>query len=317
MVASAIWISLLCTLVLLARPGVGHDGVLAVAVAFLGAGAAFFSRTAPVRSLPDAQAKQPVVLPPHGGVTLPHEFVMGLRSAARLHVVLGEDGLFDDLDSGEGAAPDAALLDLLEVLNARAGTRVTIVSGRRRSIVERWFRLTGASCYAEHGAWRSGRPWRWERQAEAAAAWTARVEDALVLIAKAQRRSLFEASEDSFTLTCCVDHDGARERWMVEVRDRVEPLAKAEDACVEYLRDRIIVRPRAHEKRNAVLDAINMRLSGEEILVVGRNRIELDMLLTVVGHGAAVAVGHRAARVPWALRDAAAVRRLLGALVSS
>ncbi len=317
MVASVLWMSLLCALAVLSRPVAGRGEVLAAATAFFSAGVGFFFRAMLGRGLRNAQPEQPAGLPPSADLALAHEAVMGLKSAAQLHVVLGEDGLFDDLASSEGAAPDAALLDLLEALNARAGTRVTIVSGRRRSIVERWFRLTGVSCYAEHGAWRSGRPWRWERQAEAAAAWTARVEDALVLIAKAQRRSLFEASEDSFTLTCCVDLDGARERWMVEVRDRVEPLAKAEDACVEYLRDRIIVRPRAHEKRNAVLDAINMRLSGEEILVVGRNRIELEMLLTVVGHGAAVAVGHRAARVPWALRDAAAVRRLLGALVSS
>ncbi|MFO0649714.1 MAG: trehalose-phosphatase [Polyangiales bacterium] len=307
-------ISLLCALAMVARPDAGRDELFAAAVALLAAG--FLFRAAMRRGVASAPRDRPAGLPSSEDLSLPREAVMGLKGAAKLHVVLGEDGLFDDLDPGDGAAPDAALLDLVEALNARVGTRVTIVSGRRRSIVERWFRLTGAACYAEHGAWRSGRPWRWERRVEAASAWTARVESALTLIARAQRRSLFEASDDCFTLTCCVDHDAARGRWIEEIRDRVDPLAKAEGAYVEYLRDRVVVRPRTHEKRNAVLDAITARLPGEELLVVGRDRTEHDMLLSIVGHGAAVSVGRGVSSVPWALRDAAAVRRLLGALAS-
>lgn len=249
---------------------------------------------------------------------LPVELVTGLGRATRLHVLLGEDALFDaPLASDCDVAPDAALRASVESLCARAGTRVTVASRRQRPLVERCFRATGAACYADHGAWRTGRPWRWERRVAVDPAWRARAGAALAGIGRAQRRSLFEEGEDSVALVCYALHEGARAQWIDEVRGRVEALARAEGATAEYLPDRVILRPRAHTPRNAVLDAIAGRLPGEELLVIDRERAEDGMLLAVIGHGVAVKVGGPRSRIPWSLDDASALRRLLEALASS
>lgn len=243
------------------------------------------------------------------------ELILGLRGAARLHVVLGGDGLLGARTVSEGEAePDAALLATIRRLGAREGTRVTVVSGRDRSTVERWFRPTGASCYAEHGAWRSQRPWRWDRRIDFDAAWHARVGTALASIARTQRRTLFESRVDSAALLCCVFDDAARARWREEVRARVEPLVRSEGARVEYLRDSVVVRPGSNEKRVAVLDAIAERRPDEELLVVGHERSEHEMLLAALRHGVAMQVGLRPSRIPWTLDDPPTLRRMLETL---
>ncbi len=248
-------------------------------------------------------------------VVLRPELILGLRGAAGLHVVLGDDGLLGARGVSEGAGePDQALLATVERLSARAGTRVTVVSGRDRPTVERWFRPTGASCYAEHGAWRCQHPWRWDRRVEFDAAWHARVGAALASVARAQRRTLFESRVDSVALLCCLFDDASRARWRDEVRARLDPLVRSEGARVEYLRDSVVVRPGTNEKRVAVLDAIAERRPGEELLVVGHERTEHEMLLAVLGHGVAMQVGFRPSRVPWTLDDASALRRLLETL---
>lgn len=250
-------------------------------------------------------------------VVLRPELILGLRGAVRLHVVLGGDGLLGARTVAEGEAePDGALLATIGRLGARAETRVTVVSGRDRSTVERWFRPTGASCYAEHGAWRSQQTWRWDRRIEFDAAWHARVGTALSSIARTQRRTLFESRVDSAALLCCVFDDVARARWRDEVRARVEPLVRSEGARVEYLQDSVVVRPGANEKRVAVLDAIAERRPDEELLVVGHEHSEHEMLLAVLGHGVAMQVGLRPSRIPWTLADASALRRLLETLAA-
>ncbi|MGH7272641.1 MAG: trehalose-6-phosphate synthase, partial [Polyangiaceae bacterium] len=85
----------------------------------------------------------------HGDVTRPRatlssaselaDLAAALRRASRLLLLLDYDGtLVPFARAPDLAAPDKALLDLLAALAAKPGTRVHIVSGRRKEALERW-----------------------------------------------------------------------------------------------------------------------------------------------------------------------------------
>ncbi len=56
------------------------------------------------------------------------------------------------------AAPDPDLMKLLKALAARPGTRVHVVSGRARDIMDQWFGELPVGLHAEHGFWSKPMP---------------------------------------------------------------------------------------------------------------------------------------------------------------
>jgi trehalose 6-phosphate synthase/phosphatase len=79
--------------------------------------------------------------------------VAGARARGVL-LVLDYDGtLVPFAPMPDAAAPDRELLELLDRLAARKGTRVFIVSGRRRDSLERWLGHLDVGLQAEHGLW--------------------------------------------------------------------------------------------------------------------------------------------------------------------
>jgi trehalose 6-phosphate synthase/phosphatase len=87
-----------------------------------------------------------------------------MRRAGHLLLLLDYDGtLVPFAPRPEQATPDAELLDLLQRLTARPGTRVHIVSGRPEETLEAWFGGLSMGLHAEHGL-RSrsapGEPWK-------------------------------------------------------------------------------------------------------------------------------------------------------------
>ncbi|HYO53780.1 bifunctional alpha,alpha-trehalose-phosphate synthase (UDP-forming)/trehalose-phosphatase [Archangium sp.] len=87
-----------------------------------------------------------------------------MRKAERLLLLIDYDGtLVPFAPRPELAAPDAELLDLLQRLATRPGTRVHIVSGRPRETLEAWLGALPVGLHAEHGLWSRpvpGQPWK-------------------------------------------------------------------------------------------------------------------------------------------------------------
>ncbi|HEX8789814.1 MAG TPA: bifunctional alpha,alpha-trehalose-phosphate synthase (UDP-forming)/trehalose-phosphatase, partial [Polyangiaceae bacterium] len=99
--------------------------------------------------------------------------VARLRSAERLLLLLDYDGtLVPFARSPNLAAPDRALRELLSVLAARPGTRVHVVSGRARDVIERWLGDLPVGLHAEHGYWSRATPGGpWTASADVSIAW--------------------------------------------------------------------------------------------------------------------------------------------------
>jgi trehalose 6-phosphate synthase/phosphatase len=77
-----------------------------------------------------------------------------LRQAASLLLLLDYDGtLVSYAPTPELATPDRELLRLLHDLARRPRTRVHLVSGRQRAVLEAWFGEAGVGLHAEHGSW--------------------------------------------------------------------------------------------------------------------------------------------------------------------
>lgn len=90
-----------------------------------------------------------------------------LHAAPALLLLLDYDGtLVPFAPTPELAAPDAALLELLQVLADSPNIRLHIVSGRPGSVLEEWLGHLPVGLHAEHGLWsRLPRASTWERGA--------------------------------------------------------------------------------------------------------------------------------------------------------
>ncbi len=77
-----------------------------------------------------------------------------MRGAKALTLALDYDGtLVSIVDLPQLAVPDPALLKLLERLAQRPHTRVHVISGRGRDVLERWLGKLPVALHAEHGQW--------------------------------------------------------------------------------------------------------------------------------------------------------------------
>jgi trehalose 6-phosphate synthase/phosphatase len=107
----------------------------------------------------EAAPSQPTLSAPEAIDTL----VARLHRAQRLLLLLDYDGtLVPFARAPDLAAPDVSLRDLLAALAVRPGTRVHVVSGRRREPLERWLGQLPIGLHAEHGYWSRmapGEPW--------------------------------------------------------------------------------------------------------------------------------------------------------------
>jgi trehalose 6-phosphate synthase/phosphatase len=102
-----------------------------------------------------------------------NELLRSLHNAKRLLLLLDYDGtLVPFAGTPDLAPPDAELKELLRKLAARPGTSIHIVSGRRRSTLERWFGGLPVALHAEHGYWsRLGHEDAWQAMFETPVEW--------------------------------------------------------------------------------------------------------------------------------------------------
>lgn len=78
------------------------------------------------------------------------------KKATKRLIILDYDGTlkkFVESPDPDAAAPDEELYKLIVDLSSRRKTKVAIVSGRTKSVLERWFGKLPVSIAAEHGAW--------------------------------------------------------------------------------------------------------------------------------------------------------------------
>ncbi len=91
------------------------------------------------------------------------QVINGFKGADSKLVFLDYDGTLVPFYGSPGEAkPDEELTDLLKTFSAVPGTRLVLISGRKKEFLQKWFGMLKVDMVAEHGVWikESGAEWQ-------------------------------------------------------------------------------------------------------------------------------------------------------------
>ncbi len=242
-----------------------------------------------------------------------------LRSAERLLLLLDYDGtLVPFARSPDLAAPDPPLRELLGALAAKPGTRVHVVSGRRKEPLERWLGDLSVGLHAEHGYWSRLAPDRpWVAMEEVSVAWKPEV-----------RRVLDHAT--ATTPGALVEEKTASLAWHYRMAEPELGAARAEElwhrleqtlrgSPAELLRgEKVIeVRPTGVSKARVVERVLATLEPGLlTIAAMGDDRTDEDLFMALPPDAIAIAVGYRETIARYRVATPRAARELLERVVA-
>ncbi len=234
------------------------------------------------------------------------------RAAPHLALLIDYDGtLVPFAPTPDLAAPDADLLALLRRLAARAGTEVHIVSGRKRSTLERWLGSLPVGLHAEHSFWTRPPGGAWTAAEIPISEWREPVLAILRDFAERTPGSLIEEKTAGFA-------------WHFRTADPEYGAAQAKELALHLATllsnvpaeilpgDMVLeVRPHGVHKGRAVVQVLAHSAPGTLILAMGDDRTDEDLFAALPDGSVAVHVGASASRAPIRIRDVSAARALL------
>jgi trehalose 6-phosphate synthase/phosphatase len=244
------------------------------------------------------------------------ELVASLRAEPRGVLLLDYDGTLVPLErTPELAAPDPGVLELLRALTARPGFEVHVVSGRAREVLEAWLGGLPIGLHAEHGLWSREIGAEWRCHAPATDAWLERVLVVLEDFAARTPGALIERKTASLAW-----HWRAAEPAFGAFQARDLQLHLTEllsNLPVEILLgDKVIeVRPHGIDKGRIVTALAAAAPPGSRFVALGDDRTDEDAFAALPEGGIAIHVGPSASQAPYRLRDVAAARAFLRALL--
>ncbi len=250
------------------------------------------------------------------------EFLARARAKSQLSLILDYDGtLMPFAARPEGARPDGDLLHLLEALADRPGTRVHIVSGRRRETLDDWFGSLGIGLHAEHGfASRRLSDGHWIEHAVPAPDWKERIRPVLEDFVSTTPGSFIEEKRISLAWHYRAAAQQAREPDFVTARARELRLlleSSLSSLPVEVLPGKMVVevRSRGVSKANVVSSILADHEPSDAILAMGDDRTDEDLFASLPDGSLTVHVGEGASRARYRVADPASARRLLASLL--
>jgi trehalose 6-phosphate synthase/phosphatase len=246
--------------------------------------------------------------------------VARLRSAERLLLLLDYDGtLVPFARSPDLAAPDRALHDLLAVLAARPGTRVHVVSGRTREVIERWLGDLPIGLHAEHGYWSRATPGGpWTASADVSLEWMPGVHRILDEATAATPGALIEEKSVSLAWHWRMAEPELGAEHAEALWRRLEHRTAGEP--VDLLRGDKVIEVRPHGVSKACVAAQVLgdgHRPSPAILAVGDDLTDDDLFRALPSEAVTVGVGFRTTLARWRLANPRAVRELLTGLVAA
>ncbi|MFO0585784.1 MAG: bifunctional alpha,alpha-trehalose-phosphate synthase (UDP-forming)/trehalose-phosphatase [Anaeromyxobacter sp.] len=242
--------------------------------------------------------------------------VARIRAASRLALLLDYDGtLVPFFPAPELAVPDAALLDLLRRLAARPGTEVHVVSGRKRTTLERWLGALPVGLHAEHGLWSRFRGEAWAGGDVGDVRWR---EPARAILEDFAGRTPGAQVEEKSVGFAWHWRAADPEYGAAQARElSVHLSALFTNAPVELLQgDRVVeIRPHGVDKGRAVRRVVERLEPGALCVGLGDDRTDEDLFAALPAGSEAVHVGPGESRAPLRLADTAAARAFLEALL--
>ncbi|MFY0564500.1 bifunctional alpha,alpha-trehalose-phosphate synthase (UDP-forming)/trehalose-phosphatase [Archangium lansingense] len=240
-----------------------------------------------------------------------------MRKAERVLLLIDYDGtLVPFAPRPELAAPDAELLDLLQRLTTRPGTRVHIVSGRTKETLEAWLGALPVGLHAEHGLWSRPSPGQ---------PWTSL--DGVTTDWKALVRPVLEAFAARVP-GAFVEEKSASLAWHYRQVDRVFGARQARElrlhlgevfaqGPLEVLPgDKVVeVRARGVNKGRVVGSITEGMAPGTLVVALGDDRTDEDLFAALPEGSVAIHAGGKDTRAGYRVMGPAEVRQLLAALL--
>lgn len=240
------------------------------------------------------------------------------RSASWLALLLDFDGTLVPFTlNPERAAPDPALLRLLGHLAARAGTEVHLVSGRKRSTLERWFGSLPVALHAEHGLWSRQPGGDWVGVDVHDVRWRAPALEILRGFAERTPGAVIEEKSVGFAW----HHRGADPEFGVaQARELAVHLsALLSNAPVEIIHGDMVVelRPQGINKGGVARTVLEKAPKLALLFAAGDDRTDEDLFAALPSDSISVHVGPLESRASLRVADTTAMRSMLGQLLAS
>jgi trehalose 6-phosphate synthase/phosphatase len=232
--------------------------------------------------------------------------------AARACLLLDYDGtLIPFARTPDLARPDAELCELLARLAALPGTSVHVVSGRRRSTLERWLGALAVGLHAEHGYWSRRPGGEWTSLDPGDTSWREPVRSILRDFSERTPGSLVEEKTVGFAWHWRGAEPELGDEQARELSLHLSTLLSS--APVELLPgDKVLeVRPHGVNKGQVVRGILEGGERGALLVALGDDRTDEDLFAAVPADGISVHVGPAPSGASLRVPDVRAARRLL------
>jgi len=237
------------------------------------------------------------------------------RAAKERLLLLNYDGtLTGYAGRPEQAAPGSDLIELLSKLAANPANHVSLISGRRREDIDRWFGgVKGLCLAAEHGAWVrpcEGSEWMLFHQGREED-WKPRVMELLDQFAERAPGSLVEEKENSLVWHYRMAHPEFGDWLATELIGVLEGMLHDSEVSAVHGQKTVEIRPLWIHKGQVVEELLKRYPSSDFLFAVGDDRTDEDMF-TKLSHDAwTVRVGKGDTGARFYLPNPARVRAVL------
>lgn len=246
------------------------------------------------------------------------EALARMRTAPSLAIVLDYDGtLVPIVATPEQARPDHQLLSLLAALSRRANTMVEILSGRARNEIEQWFGTLPIALSAEHGIWRRSKPTcPWEPSVDVSHLdWLPEVRRILEEFAAETPGAFVEEKTASMAWHYRNVGRGYGEMQARELRVRLSQAMVGRAVDIIEGKKVLEIRPRGTNKAAVVQRLLSQDPAPALIVAVGDDRADEELFAALPPLSISMHVGPGASLSTHRLRDSAAARAFLAALL--
>ncbi|WP_434387338.1 bifunctional alpha,alpha-trehalose-phosphate synthase (UDP-forming)/trehalose-phosphatase [Melittangium boletus] len=240
-----------------------------------------------------------------------------MREAPALHLLLDYDGTLVPFTARpEQASPDGELLELLKRLTERPHTRVSIVSGRSREVLEAWVGALPMGLHAEHGLWSRPAPGEpWKMLEDVPTDWKHLVRPILDAFAARVPGALVEEKHASLAWHYRQVEPVLGTKLARELRMHLGEVF-AHGPLEVLPGDKVVeVRARGVNKGRVVGRVMEGQAPGTRVVAIGDDRTDEDLFAALPPDGIAIHAGGKESRAGYRVKGPAEVRQLLAALL--
>jgi len=269
-----------------------------------------------VRSFLDTLQATPMA-PPRVAPKGAREALTLIREAPELLLLLDYDGTLVSFTARpEQASPDAELLDLLKRLTERPHTRVHIVSGRSREVLEAWVGALPVGLHAEHGLWSRPAPGEpWKSLGDVPTDWKHLVRPILDAFAARVPGALVEEKYASLAWHYRQVEPVLGTKLARELRMHLGEVF-AHGPLEVLPGDKVVeVRARGVNKGRVVGRVTEGMAPGTRVVAVGDDRTDEDLFAALPPDGIAIHAGGKESRAGYRVNGPAEVRQFLASLL--